>query len=239
MAKKKKTASAPGQSTARDLSQERQVRNNVRKLRQDRKWTQWQLAQISRLSQRTIQRIERDAKMGITAELALSGAFEVEIPELYATAQSSKDGETNPEMPKTSRILKRLVSGAALLDVIESDPVDFAVGFEHEQRQRQAIEELLQHISAWHIAGRELESGAREKAYQAFQTLLDELDACGVYVFGARSSKSQPDETSRREGTLIFKRADDPQIIQPRLLRQFGKAMCLITMPVARESNQP
>src|SRR5262249_28869922 len=82
MAKKKKTASAPGQSTARDLSSERQVRNNVRKLRQDRKWTQWQLAQISRLSQRTIQRIERDAKMGITAELALAGAFEVEIPEL-------------------------------------------------------------------------------------------------------------------------------------------------------------
>src|SRR5215813_429510 len=153
MPKKKTPASAFTSSTKAGKSQRKPIRNNVRKLRRERKWTQWQLAQISRLSQRTIQRIERDAKMGITAELALSGAFEVEIPELYATAQSSKDGETNPEMPKTSRILKRLVSGAALLDVIESDPVDFAVGFEHEQRQRQAIEELLQHISAWHIAG--------------------------------------------------------------------------------------
>lgn len=93
-------------------------------------------------------------------------------------------------------------------------------------------------LSVWHIAGREVESGDREKASQAFQTLLDELEACDVYVFGARSSKSQLDDARRREGALIFKRADDPQIIQPRLLRQFGKAMCLITMPVDPESNQ-
>ena len=176
--------------------------------------------------------------MGITAELALAGAFEVEISELYVAAPSGKGSETNPDMLKTSRIFKRLVSGAALLDVIEAGQLGFDASFEHEQRQRQAIEELLQHISAWHIAGRELESGDREKAYQAFQTLLDELDACGVYVFGGRSSKSQLDGTNRREGTLIFKRADDPQIVQPRLLRQFGKAMCLITLPVDRESNR-
>jgi hypothetical protein len=49
-----------------------------------------------RLSQRTIQRIERGARMGITAELALASAFEVEISELYASAPSDKGGETNP-----------------------------------------------------------------------------------------------------------------------------------------------
>src|SRR5215467_5783550 len=32
--------------------------NNVRKLREARKWTQWQIAKISRLSERTIQRVE-------------------------------------------------------------------------------------------------------------------------------------------------------------------------------------
>lgn len=234
MPKKKTPTAAPTSSTAGAESQKRQVRNNVRKLRRERKWTQWQLAQISRLSQRTIQRIERGARMGITAELALASAFEVEISELYASAPSDKGGETNPELPKDFRILKRLVSGAALLDVIEAGEMSFDAGFEHEQRQRQVIEDLLEHISVWHIAGQEVESGARGKACQVFQTLLDELDACGIYVFGGRSNKSHLSETKSREGTLIFKRADDPQIIQPRLLRQFGKAMCLITLPADR-----
>jgi len=125
-------------------------------------------------------------------------------------------------------------SGAALLDVIEAGEMNFGACFEHEQRQRQVIEDLLEHISVWHMAGQEVESGARGKACQVFQTLLDELDACGIYVFGGRSNKSHLSETKSREGTLIFKRADDPQIIQPRLLRQFGKAMCLITVPVDR-----
>src|SRR5215813_13736239 len=118
MPKKKTPASAFTSSTKLGKSQRKPIRNNVRKLRRERKWTQWQLAQISRLSQRTIQRIERDAQMGITAELALAGAFEVEISELYVAAPSGKGSETNPDMLKTSRIFKRLVSGAALLDVI-------------------------------------------------------------------------------------------------------------------------
>jgi hypothetical protein len=35
------------------------------------------------------------------------------------------------------------------------------------------------------------------------------------------------------EGLLVFKRADDPEIIYPKLLRQFGKAMCFISVAVA------
>src|SRR5262245_29004057 len=195
MPKKKTPASAFTSSTKVGKSQRKQIRNNVRKLRRERKWTQWQLAQISRLSQRTIQRIERGARIGITAELALAGAFEVEISELYGAAPSDKGGETNPGALKTSRILKRLVSGAALLDVIEAGNLGFDAVFEPEQRQRQEVEDFLQYVSVWLIAGQEVESGEREKVCQVFQTRLDELDACGVYVFGARSSKSQLDGT--------------------------------------------
>jgi DNA-binding XRE family transcriptional regulator len=57
--------------------------NNVRRFREERKWTQWQLAQIARLSVRTIQRIESGYRMGVTAELALAGAFEIDIPVLH------------------------------------------------------------------------------------------------------------------------------------------------------------
>lgn len=238
MPKKKTPTSVPTRSITDEKSQQQPVSNNVRKLRRERKWTQWQLAQISRLSQRTIQRIERGARMGITAELALASAFEVEISDLYATAPSGTGGETNPDAPKTFRILKRLVSGAALLDVIEVDWLNSnaraVVG-----EQRPAVEDFFQHIGVWGAMWREVKPGDRGKACLVFQTKLDELDACGVYVFGGRLSEPCPDGTNRQESTLIFKRADDPQIIQPKLLRQFGKAMCLITVPVNRESNSP
>ncbi|MCI0390473.1 MAG: helix-turn-helix transcriptional regulator [Acidobacteria bacterium] len=239
MGKKKKPASEPISSTTVTASQKQQIRNNVRKLRQERKWTQWQLAQISRLSQRTIQRIERGARIGITAELALSSAFEVEIPSLYASAPPGKGAKRTRDAPKSFRMLKRLVMGAALLDVIDAKRMRFELGWEPEQSQRRAVGDFLQHIHVWVAAGREMESIDRAEVARIFQTKLDELDNCGVYVFGARSSGTCHDETNNREGLLVFRRAEDPQISQPKSLRQFGKAMCFITLPIDTASKKP
>jgi hypothetical protein len=132
------------------------------------------------------------------------------------------------------RALKRLVTGAALLDVIEAGPVAFDASVFEQAQQRQAVEDFFQYLGVWGVMWQEVEPSERGKAGQVFQTKLDELDACGVYVFGARSSAPSQDGSARQEGILIFKCADDPQIIQPHLLQQFGKAMCLITVPVDR-----
>jgi len=226
MPKKKTPDSAFTSSTEVGKSQRKPIRNNVRKLRRERKWTQWQLAQISRLSQRTIQRIERGARMGITAELALASAFEVEISELYPSAPSGKRSGMPPDGQRV-QTLKRLLTGAALLDVIESGPYRFECCENHE------VEEFfLQCIFAWGTLRQEIEPSERGKACQVFQTKLDELDAHGVWVFGAPASESRTDGASRNAGWLVFKLSDDPQIVQPKLLRQFGKAMCFITAPM-------
>jgi len=164
--KKKTSTPVPTKSITREESQQQPVSNNVRKLRLERKWTQWQLAQISRLSQRTIQRIERGARMGITAELALASAFEVEIPSLYASAPSGKGAKRTRDAPKSFRMLKRLVTGAALLDVIDAKRMRFDLGWEPEQNQGRAVGDLLQHIHAvmkpstekgcWYSGGRKI-----------------------------------------------------------------------------------
>lgn len=233
MPKKKAPLRAKATSITDETSSPQSTGNNVRQMRRARKWTQWQLAQISRLSERTIQRIENGHRMGITAELALASAFEVEINSLYASALPGKNGEPKPDAPKTFQFLKRLVTGAAFLDVIESWQVDFDA---HElgDEQHQAVEDFFQHMHVWGVMWREVEPSERVKACQVFQTKLDELDACGVYVFGERSCEPDADGTDRQMGKLVFKRADDPQIIQPRLLRPLGKAMCLISVPVDR-----
>jgi len=207
-------------------SQRKPIRNNVRKLRRERKWTQWQLAQISRLSQRTIQRIERGARMGITAELALASAFEVEISDLYASAPSGKRSGMPPDVPQPIQTLRRLVTGAALLDVIEAGP------FRFEYCENHVVEEFFQYIWGWEALRQEIEPSERGKACQVFQTKLDELDAHGVWVFGAPAREFRLEGANRLSGWLVFKQSDDPQIVQPKLLRQFGKAMCFITAPM-------
>jgi DNA-binding XRE family transcriptional regulator len=239
MPKKNTPASAFTSSTKLGKSQRKPIRNNVRKLRRERKWTQWQLAQISRLSERTIQRIERGARVGMTAELALASAFEVEIPSLYASAPSGKGAKRTLDAPKSFRILKRLVTGGALMDVIDAKRMRFDLCWEPEQSQARAVGDFLQHIHAWQAAGREMESIDRAEVTRIFQTKLDELDDCGVYVFGARSSGTPRDETDAREGLLVFRRAEDPQISQPKSLRQFGKAMCFITLLIDTASKKP
>jgi len=54
----------------------------VRKLRLKRAWSQEQLAQLSGLNIRTIQRIERGQKAGLESLKALAAVFEVTLEEL-------------------------------------------------------------------------------------------------------------------------------------------------------------
>lgn len=55
----------------------------VRKLRLDRGWSQDQLAQMSGLSTRTIQRVERGQNIGLESLKSLACVLEVELSDLY------------------------------------------------------------------------------------------------------------------------------------------------------------
>jgi hypothetical protein len=131
-----------------------------------------------------------------------------------------------PDVPQRYQTLKRLVTGAAVLDVIEAGPFRFEYG------ENNLEEEFFQYIDAWGALRQEIEPSERGKACQVFQTKLDELEAHGVWVFGRPASELRPGEANRRVGWLVFKRSDAPQIVQPKLLRQFGKAMCFIRAPM-------
>jgi len=55
----------------------------VRKLRLQRGWSQEQLAQMSGLSVRTIQRVERGKKAGLESLKSLAAVFEVDLTQLH------------------------------------------------------------------------------------------------------------------------------------------------------------
>jgi len=70
----------------------------IRKLRLEKGWSQEQLAEISGLSVRTIQRIERGQNPSLESLKSLAAVFEVEIADLKMEADmSSQTGITREE----------------------------------------------------------------------------------------------------------------------------------------------
>jgi transcriptional regulator with XRE-family HTH domain len=69
----------------------------VRKLRLQRGWSQEKLADLTGLSTRTIQRIERGHKPGLESQKLLSDAFEIDIATLQEGLTMHNDKTLNTE----------------------------------------------------------------------------------------------------------------------------------------------
>jgi DNA-binding XRE family transcriptional regulator len=60
----------------------------VKLMREERGWSQEQLAAICGISERTVQRVEKDGKCSLESKMALSSAFEVSPKDLEDSVQS-------------------------------------------------------------------------------------------------------------------------------------------------------
>lgn len=214
--KKRSVSTAPSSET--NQSGERQIDNRVRQMREERRWTQWQLAKISRLSERTIQRVEGGSRLGSTAEMALAGAFGVEISDLYeSTARASV---------VDFRFLKRLLSGPAVLTLFdEGEPVAFQI----DRLKDSEVDPVMDFIENLHmLLGMWKDINPREhaKAHQILSSKIDGLDALGFWIFGGRSREGFPEGTENQVVRLAIVKSDNPWIIQPESLSVLGKQMC-------------
>ncbi|MCH8248087.1 MAG: helix-turn-helix transcriptional regulator [Proteobacteria bacterium] len=98
---------------------------NIRELRKQKYWSQDQLAQMSGLSIRTIQRIERDQKAGLESLKALSAVFDIEISELQREAvdavgiiTAEQDDQTRKEAYTEGVIGIYKLAGLAIFSLI-------------------------------------------------------------------------------------------------------------------------
>lgn len=69
----------------------------VRKLRLQRGWSQDQLAQLSGLSVRTIQRIERGQNAGLESLKSLAAVFDVHLNELHQETEMTAENSVSPD----------------------------------------------------------------------------------------------------------------------------------------------
>lgn len=71
----------------------------IRKLRLERGWSQEQLAEISGLSVRTVQRIEGGQKPSLESRKALAAVFDIEVAQLTMEADMTDHSHVTEERP--------------------------------------------------------------------------------------------------------------------------------------------
>ena len=70
---------------------------SIKELRLEKGWSQEHLAELTNLSSRTIQRIEKDNKASLESLKALANAFEMEVSQLQNIIQDSTKTQTIQE----------------------------------------------------------------------------------------------------------------------------------------------
>ena len=108
---------------------------NVRKLRLQRNWSQEQLAQVSGLSIRTIQRIERGQAPGLESAKSLAAVFDVHVdtlPKENDMTQEDQPDQTEQQAMEYVRDIKGFYSHAIKYVVVIS--LLFVINFATDAR---------------------------------------------------------------------------------------------------------
>ncbi len=83
--------------------------------RQQRAWSQSQLAESSGVSLRTVQRLEKDGKSSLESAKALAAVFNIKVSDLYANEASLEKKDNIPQFCLLSDSTKTLCATLAIL----------------------------------------------------------------------------------------------------------------------------
>jgi len=164
----------------------KQSYKRIRKLREDRAWPQEQLAEISGVSVRTIQRIEKGESAGYETVKALAAAFKMDSKEL-ADPRETKAARASDRKKVT--FLLRVTTGADLFKIVGGSD---AGSFDHDELNDSEVElvaDFLQDLKDWAELWNEIEPGERVRISHQYTDRIRQLQEDGLLVFAMRQKK--------------------------------------------------
>lgn len=186
----------------------------IKSLRKQHGWSQAQLADISRVSERTIQRAESGDAVDPDTIQALARAFEITVEQLQSPTKQAKSGT-----PKV-RFLIRVATGKEAFDIVGAADLS---EFDHDEaaskEEAVAIGDFFQELKDASEIWSEIEPANRVEITFSFTDRIRELEAMGFYVFGHRRRVLVTANGADRNipmdcATVVIKRKDAPMIIK-------------------------
>lgn len=154
----------------------------VRKEREERAWTQSRLAEISGVTLRTIQRLEKDGAANFETLMGIASAFELDVKELNPTSGLK---ELIPQ--KKVHLMPRLISGKTLADVVVgSDQFQFVHDEDHDPRSINAMKDILRLIQGDVVRLYDANPIERLDVEDELSKEIKGLEDHGYYLFGIK-----------------------------------------------------
>jgi transcriptional regulator with XRE-family HTH domain len=186
--------------------------NLLKKLRNEKAWSQDQLAEISGLSLRTIQRIEKSGNTSLESKKAIASAFGIKASELDENENNSAIADEENE-----NFYFRVEDGTKLSEVI-GDAYAYRMNHDNPKTEEEAelLARSIQSIQDWGEIWSDLEASDRVKASFDLTQLINELEKNGFWVFGLRTHEEYPGIKSDRWpiANVFIMRSDNPKIIK-------------------------
>ncbi len=157
----------------------------VKMLRTEKSWSQDQLAMVSGISLRTVQRIEKSGNCALESKKAIASAFDIKACELDLKHENTAFSDE-----ESKNVYFRIENGTKLSEIIGG-----ACGYKlsHDDPKSKEEAELLswsaQSIQDWGGIWSSLESGERIEAAFDLSELIKALELNGFWVFGVRSNE--------------------------------------------------
>jgi len=187
----------------------------LKTLRLEKSWSQDQLAGISSISLRTVQRIEKSGNCSLESKKAIASAFDMK-----ACQFDMKDKNSAFSDEKSNRFYFRIENGTQLSEIIGGA---YAYQLSHDDPKSKEEAELLswsaQSIQEWGGIWSCLESGNRIEAAFDLSELIKSLESNGFWIFGVRSNEESSLIGNNKwpVASIFLIREDNPKIIKLNL----------------------
>lgn len=189
----------------------------IKKMREERGWTQEKLADIADINVKTIQRIESGENASTSTLNCLANAFNVEVKDLK-NKTTEKEGRAENDS-NDMKFLKRLTSGQAIVKVFSGV---HAFAYDHDElneEENELVSNFYQMINDYIDIWDCFEVGDKIKAEQTFQEILQELNEKNLWLFGLKEKQTLKDAAGEfvwDVATFQIVKSTNPKIISSK-----------------------
>lgn len=177
----------------------------VKVFREIRQWSQEQLAAISGLSTRTVQRVEEGQPSSLDTHRALARAFEFEDidalnkPYLIPTEEDMKAQKEAFDKEHITLQAKHIATGKELADLVGSTMMDLSTSaFELPRGAAERYAALIDYYREYRDCADLYSESDKFGVYDDFQKIMDELKALDVSLcFATRKLTLKPGPDSK------------------------------------------
>ncbi len=183
----------------------------LKNLRNEKAWSQDQLASVAGVSLRTVQRIENSGNASLESKKAIASAFGIKASDLDFNENESAVPDD------LQNFCFRVEEGTKLAEVVGGA---YAYRLNHDSPNSEEEAEVLasaaQSIQDWGDIWSDIEAGDRVKATFDMSQLIEELEEWGFWVFALRTNEEHPAMKGKEwpVANVMFVRSDNPKIIQ-------------------------